>query len=283
MKRSATYAETRELTSEQYHAEREHDSNTTLRLFEKSPLEYYHVRVSGERKLDTTKPMRLGTLAHICIIEPEKIPELVRVIPAEVLGKNESRSTNAYKAWAEEHASFTTCLQRELDEALWQARNVHQNSEVVRLLKRVTLREQSIFWSDGESRTKCRLDFGCEFDAEIVDVKRTTSINEFWKAVRTYGYEKQAALYCDGYHARYGEMPAYRFLLVSDNLCDSCVRTMPPEAVDLGRKANIDTLRKLNECRAGLRPWIKEGYDETRLLEIPQHFYPVEPGTYQGI
>lgn len=283
MKRNAVYAETRELTSEEYHAEREHDSNTTLRLFEKSPLEYYHVRISGERTLDTTQSMALGTLSHICIIEPEKIHELVRVTPTEVLGKNGAKSTNAYKAWEAENAGYTRCLQSELDDALWQARNVHQNPEVVRLLKRVTLREQSIFWSDGEHRTKCRLDFGCEFDAEIVDVKRTTSIEGFWKKVKEFGYHKQAALYCDGYCAKFGEMPRYRFLLVSDNLCDSCVRTMPQEALELGRRENVDTQRKLAECRAGVRPWIKDGYDQTRDLEIPPYFYPVDAGSYQGI
>ena len=283
MKLQADYAETRDLTSEEYHAEREHDSNTTLRLFDRSPLEYYHVRVTGKRQLKETNPQRLGSLAHVLIIEPEKASQLIRVAPREILGKGEAKTTKAWDEFKAAHAKYICCTPQEYHDTLWQANNVHANPEVMKLLGRVTLREQSIFWSRGGWKMKCRLDLGCEFDAEIVDVKRTSKIDEFWRSVRDYGYDCQAAIYSDGYEALYGERPVFRFLLVSDNLCDSCIVTLPPEAIALGRQKNAETKRMLLECRSGQRPWIKEGYDQTRELELPSHFYPAEPFIFEGI
>jgi hypothetical protein len=125
---------------------------------------------------------------------------------------------------------------------------------------------------------KCRIDIGIEIDAELIDVKRTENIDDFHRAIDKYQYQAQAGLYCDGYEALYGVRPTFRYLLISPNGCDCCItKPMPAELIEVGRQMNAKALRELAECRAGLRPWLKEGYDVERDLDIPPYMIPQEP------
>lgn len=263
-----------EMTLFDYHAEREHDSNSTLRIFDRSPAEYYHRRITGRITSETSDPQRLGALAHILILEPKRIDELVAVAPSEVLATNGARTGNAWKEWSGAQGRKLLVKQDEFDLAQWQADSVREHPACGELLKRATIFEQSIFWtSEAGDKLKVRIDLGSELDAEIGDLKSTKQdAGNFWKAVKEYSYLGQAALYCDGYESFYGVRPAFSFLLVgSEPPFDCCVRTLPAEAVALGREQNEKTLAAIRECKAGERPWHKPGYDEVFDLELPPY------------
>lgn len=263
---------------EAYHADLTHDSSSSLKLFRKSPAEYHERRVLGRITGTETQPQRLGKLDHVTVIEPHNFDKLVRIIPQEVLGKNGAKSTNAWYAWEAENPGFIHALQSEVEQSRLLADKVRANPAIRKYLDRATIFEESIFWDNGIDLLKCRIDIGIELEAVIIDVKRTKNMDDFWRAIQEHEYQAQAATYCDGYEAHYRVEPSFRHILLSPNGCDSCItKPMPLELIDVGRQMNAKALRELHECRAGIRPWLKEGYDVERDLDIPPWMIPSEP------
>lgn len=272
IKRIDAPVEVREITNEDYHAERDHDSSSTLRIFERSPAEYYERRVSGRLRGTTTDPQRLGTIAHLAILEPELFDVTVVVPPAKVCASNGAWSGGAFKEFraAADAEGKVLAKSEELDAARWQSDNCRANPAIRQFLERTTFREYSIFWRDGLHQLKARIDAGDEIACEIADLKTVADLDEFSRSVSRYGYHKQAALYVRAYEALYGSRPTFSYILVgSTPPYDCCLRVMPPEAITLGERCNADTLSRLQDCRDGVRPWVRDGYHEVRQLDLP--------------
>lgn len=263
-------------TADEYHAESEHDSSSTLRVFEDSPAEYYHRRVTGRiKRKPTTDDQRAGTAVHSGLLEPETLWRSVLPIPVEVLSKSGAKAGGKWEEWRDAHPGTIHVKQEEFDLMRWQVGAVWENPRCADVLRAATAKEHNIFW-EGEIPLKCRLDAVAELDAVVTDLKSTRlSEDHFWRSVRDYRYHRQAATYCTGFEALYGAWPAFQFLLVRDEPpFDCCVRTMPAAMLDLGRRENEDTIRKLAACRRGERPWVKDGALEIKELSVPLYFYP---------
>ena len=254
-----------------------------LRLFEQSPAAYFHRFVS--KRIPSPPPsdaQRLGTAIHAAILEPERFDEIVALIPENLLPSNGARKGNLFKEWKADHLGDRVALKRkEYDLIRWQVETTWANPACRDLLTKVTHREYSVFWTTDEGYTlRCRWDAACSLDAILVDLKRTRQTEAtFWRAVRDFGYHKQAATYADGYRAMFDVDPQFQFLLIYDAPpFESAVRTLPQAAIDFGRQQNADTLKQLYECKRGERQWISEGTDIVKDLELPPWFLPTEPG-----
>lgn len=263
----------RALSHAEYHLEMEHDSNTSLRLFEESPARYYHTRITKRipPKVETDA-MRLGTATHIAILEPERIGELLAVIPDDVLSKSGSRVGKAWDEWTAENAHLCQVKASEFTALQWVSESVLGNRTVRQHLERCALKEYSIFWaSDDGWQTKCKLDGGNPLDLELLDVKRTSRPeSEFWRNIQGMRYHCQGALYSDGFRAHFGSEPQYYFLIIDNEPPYECrIRRLPPEALAIGRAENRDTLERLYACKRGEAAWITEGFDEVRDVYLP--------------
>lgn len=274
---TAVTAEHRPLSHAEYHSELEHDSNTSLRLFEESPARYYHTRITKRipPKVETDA-MRLGTATHIAILEPERIHELLEIIPREVLSSSGAKSGKKWDEYKAEFADKVLVKQEEFDDTRWQVESVWSNKQCRMLLERSTVKEHSIFWTDKHGRKlKCRMDAAGELDGLLVDVKRTgRTERDFWRCVQGFKYHCQAALYCQGFKAYYGIRPLFHFLIVQDEPpYEARVRTLPLDALKLGWRENKETLDRLYRCKVEGSPWESEGYAEIREVELPPFFY----------
>lgn len=275
---TAVTAEHRPLSHAEYHSELEHDSNTSLRLFEESPARYYHTRITKRipPKVETDA-MRLGTATHIAILEPERIHESIEIIPPEVLSASGEKRGKAWDKFQADFAGKVLVKQSEFDGLKWQVENAWTNPAVRAALERVTVREHSLFWTTKQDyKLKCRMDAAQELDGEIIDLKRTErSEPDFWRAVKDFAYHRQAALYCHGFKSYYGVRPRFHFLIVqSKPPYECCIRTLPIEALKLGHYENQETLERLYACKRGERRWVTDGYEEIRELDLPPFFYP---------
>ena len=272
-----------ELSLAEYHAESEHDSSSTLRLFEDSPGRY-RLQRAGQLERKATDPQRLGTLSHVVLLERHRVDDLVAVYPKDVLASNGAKSTNACAAWELEHGGKLLVKEHEFNSAVDMADEVLENPAARDLIDRATIFERTIFWETETDKLKCRIDLGSELDHEICDVKVSKeSEARFHRAVEAYKYHCQAALYCDGFAAFYGVQPVFRWLVIPTErpYSDCFVRTCPRAALALGRRQNAQTLAEIRACKAGERTWFKEGYDEVRDLNMPPHL--MARSDYEGI
>lgn len=264
-----------ELSNAEYHAELEHDSNSSLSLFRKSPPKYYHQRITKRIPLDKDTPAKqMGSAIHTAVLEPEKFDSVIVEIPADVLNADGHKKGNDWKVWSWNNRGRIQLTKAEIDEIRWMVDGVWGNPAARDLLKACTAFESTVM-VDGEDPRKCRFDAVAEIDSFYADLKSHCFEDEleFWRSVQQFGYHRQAALYSDIFHNAYGSKPKCKLILVSKECPDDVVvRTMPAAAVEVGHIENREAFAGLRKCRAS-GVWLREGAHEERELFLPEFFY----------
>ena len=255
-----------DLTNAQYHASPA-ISKSGLDLIRKAPALYAYRRWNPQEQ---TPAMRLGTLTHTVVLEPEVFARSVIVRP-----KGIDRRTSAGKlAWAEfevqaEGREIITA--EEMSKLCEIQQAVHNHPAAAKALAGSPVIEQSIFWDADGIACRCRPDAVTERGV-IVDLKTTSDASPegFARSIASYRYHVQAAFYSDGYRAAFGEPPR-GFVFIA-------VETEPPYLVAVyvasmtmtsrGRfdyREDLDTFRRCQET--GTWP----GYSDAPLtIDLPK-------------
>lgn len=125
----------KDLSITDYHGDSGLSKSGLSVLAEFSPLHY-----QAWRRLPSVDKVhfRLGHLAHYLILQPDEFKRLVKVPPADILGKNGAWSTKAFKEWRE---GMDTLLpgalivkQKEVDAAYQMRDHVFNHPEAEQLL-----------------------------------------------------------------------------------------------------------------------------------------------------
>jgi exodeoxyribonuclease VIII len=214
--------------------------------------------------------MRLGTLTHTAVLEPDRFSSEVIARPEGI-----DRRTSAGKAaWAafELEAEGREIITNEEGAKLAAIRDaVRSHPAAAKALAGSPVIEQSIFWDADGIACRCRPDCVTE-KGVIVDLKTTreASPEGFAKSIAQYRYHVQAAFYSDGYRAAFGEAPR-GFVFIA-------VETEPPYLVAVyvtsetmtqrGRidyQTDLDTFRRCQDTDT----W--PGYSEAPLtIDLPK-------------
>lgn len=265
-----------ELSNYEYHLDCDFDSHSALQQFRKSPLRYYHQRITKRIPPKKQSPeMRLGSVLHTAILEPAEFDRLLLVIPEEVLSKSGAKSGKSWESFEWEHRDKILLKQAEYDDIRWQVDSVNEHPTARKILDDCTSFEQSVFVDDGKHKRKCRFDAVAEVSAAYHDLKRTSceSEDEFWRNVQKFGFHRQAAHYSDLFEAAYGSRPLARWIIVLDEApFETYVRRVPKAAIELGRIENAETLRAIAKARE-TGNWHREGAHDDRDLYLPEYFY----------
>ncbi len=226
-------------------------SSSMLRVWARSVVEYHQRFVT--RTLAAPKAsaeMRLGTLLHAAILEPEAWSN--RITTQRMDGRTKAGKLNnaLMEAYAEAHpdALLTTAEEDAVVQAMREA--IFTKPEANEILALPGVCEQAIRWYDMASGLWCKakLDRVCE--GIVVDLKTTSDLARFAWQARTYQYERQAAHYIEGaWHAMRAGGP-YQLIVVQSS---------PPHEVRMlefgenelrsGRIANRRLLAELAECQ----------------------------------
>lgn len=232
------------MTNAEYHAQSS-ISKSGLDLIRRAPSLFRHRR---ETPQEPTQAMRMGTLVHTTILEPDRMDDQIIIAPAV------DRRTTAGKAeWAEFQIAARgreIVTQDELDkldgirDAVW----AHPAArDALAMLSEV---ETSIFWTDELSGVDCRCrPDGIMENGVIVDVKTTKDArpDEFAKSIANYRYHVQAAFYSDGYQQAFGTPPK-GFVFVA-------VETEPPHLVGVYVASQAMILRGRVDYRTDLETY----------------------------
>lgn len=255
-----------DLTNAEYHASPA-ISKSGLDLIRRAPYLYAYRR---ENPQEQTPAMRLGTLTHTVVLEPEVFAHSMIARPEGI-----DRRTSAGKAdWAafELEAEGREIITNEEGAKLAAIRDaVRSHPAAAKALAGSPVIEQSIFWNADGIACRCRPDAVTERGV-IVDLKTTrdASPDGFAKSVAQYRYHVQAAFYSDGFRAAFGEPPR-GFVFIA-------VETEPPHLVGVyvasadmvlrGRAAYEADLATFKACRDA-DSW--PGYSDAPLtLDLPK-------------
>jgi hypothetical protein len=180
-------------------------SSSGLKELLKSPA---HFRASIERKRKPSAAMRLGTLAHMRLLEPMVYERTTIVARDARVAHPGNGNTKAIKEarevfdanFSQEANGRDVITQAESDAVEAIARAAQANRLAASILgKGVT--EISVFWVDAETGVLCKARADLLTGGTIFDLKTCWSARpkDFQKAVKDYRYDLSAAFYMEGF------------------------------------------------------------------------------------
>lgn len=228
-------------------------SKSGLDLIAKSPAHYYAKYLDPNRPpgKDQTAAQLDGELAHCAILEPDEFSKRF------IVGPDVSRTTKAWKEFAEANAGKTTIKPDQYVTAWRQSDSVNGIPDLARALSR-GMPEVSAFWIDAETGVlcKCRPDWVNDLGAAgdlLIDAKTCgdASLRDFCRMIAKHRYHVQDAWYRDGYALASGR-PVNGFVFAAvemDYPHAASAIMLDDDSVEQGRREYRRLLDIYAECK----------------------------------
>jgi exodeoxyribonuclease VIII len=205
-----------------YHADKSAISKSMLSDFRYSRRLFYHQHVACDSPAEKkSSRMDIGTLAHIALLEPERIDDAYAIFPRDVLAKNGAESTNAAEAFRNENEAAGRVVLKAHEFETVEAMRASVLRKVGHWLKVEKRVEHAVYWSDPATGLKCRCrpDWLIEQhdEAFIIDFKTTDDPKPgpFSRVAESFDYHLQDDHYSDGVSINLQKRVTFLFLVVS--------------------------------------------------------------------
>lgn len=193
----------KDLTSEEYHADKTSISRSAIMDFKKNPRLYWAKHLNPARPIEEQKPSwTFGTAFHTLILEPHLFADNYFIMPEKVLLKDVGREAyDAFKAIEKEAESTDKTLLSFADcEKLRAMRDSLFANARAKELVEGAIYESSYVWEDADSGMKVKSRPDILHQRMYVDLKTIddASPNNYQREMSIYGYHIQAAMLKDG-------------------------------------------------------------------------------------
>jgi exodeoxyribonuclease VIII len=205
---------------------------------------HFRAKKSAVIKAEETPAMRLGSLTHRAILEPDTMEGAFVIKPEDM-----SYATKDGKAWREEQA-LPIIMADEAHSIGRMVDSVWANKSAARILKDAKT-EMSLFAEDENGTTrKCRLD-ALTGGNIIPDIKTCASadVAEFERSIAKYRYYVQAAYYLD--ICELLEMDKKHFVFICVEKAEPyavAVYSLAQQAIEFGRAEYKRDLAVYRQC-----------------------------------
>lgn len=209
----------KQMTEEQYRAAPGVNKSTLWEL-RKSPS---HYKYCLEHPNKDTPALRFGRALHMAILQPEEFGRHYVIAPN--IDRRTKDGREQYQAFVDGLGDREIITVDDYEQISEMYKAVYADKDAVNLLQGCQT-ETPIFWTDPDTRIRCK----CRLDAVkpgvIVDVKSCAdaSTKHFVRDAMVYGYDVQCAHYTRGYRSQHDEQPEFWFL---------CIEKTPPYAINL--------------------------------------------------
>lgn len=271
------------IDNEAYHAEQDHDSSTTIKLYLEDPLTYFLCRVAKTEPMQHPGPgpVNLGSAFEIALLEPERYEEVVAVT------KCGYKSAGFRDFVAELEPGQIAITEDDALKVRPMVESVKQNPEAWNLCEAPGDVQLSLKFACLETgiRLKVRYDKLCD-DGRIVQVKtsRDPMPWAFGKQVHDLRYHVAEALYrqarviaVDFGVLALGDERDYLYLVVQNEPPFEClVHRLSPRAVKLGFAELRKALAEISNFRAFYgtdKPWHTSYHGQVNEIDLPGYAY----------
>lgn len=229
-------------------------NHSTLRHFARSPL---HARYAMLHPDDPTEAQAFGSALHKAILEPDIFPATYCAAPR--IDKRTTAGKAEWAAFQQANASKGILTEDEYAQCLAMRDAVWSHPAAAEILRSPGVHEVSAVWQDKDTQAMCkgRLDrYGYwQRWPTIADVKtaRDAGRRPFSRAIETYGYAEQAAMYLDGAQALAPVEVDRRFVFIvaeKEPPYAVAVYELDVDAIEAGRKRYRAHLQQYAECMA---------------------------------
>lgn len=239
---------------------------STLKHMAKSPRHYQHAVEAG---WEPTSAMRLGTAAHVTLLEPAKLANHYAVFEG-----TKNRNSNEWKEFeAKAKSEGRTAMYPKEIEPAFRIRDAVMSDPIAAKYVRGCDIEVTIVWVDEATGILCkgRVDALRRSDSCEVDVKTCADATPLWFArqLARLSYHMQRSYYADGIASIIKRQPEHRIIAVEQKEPhDVAVFQLNEAAMDAGRTMYRTLLERVKECReSGRWPGVAGGVEMP--LELP--------------
>lgn len=249
-------------------------SHSRLKDFDDHPQVYYRRYVTKDLPpRPANDAMQWGTDLENRLWGEEPAAVL---IPEDVLSKSGSRSGAAWKAFAEEHEGQRLLKKSEYDLLMYSLDRAVANIEAHPQASELILGDgevwQRLTWTCPDTGLPRKGELDAISKGVLVDLKscRHTSAEAIARQVVSLGYHRQLAGYQQAIEQQSGKhLPVVLVAVRNDEPYDVAVYELTEQFLELGREANIRSLRQLKQCmETGV--WQRPGHSDVILLEPPR-------------
>lgn len=249
------------ISNEDYHSDREHESSSSLKLYLKDPKEYhnkYILKLPREEKYKSAYDF--GSYIHSLILEPEKVEEEYAIF------EGTARRGNVYKEFKAENEGKIILTRSQFLQAQTLLEAYTENDLAVSMIKEGNPEQTLCVELDG-MKIKVRADYLRA--GEIIDVKTTSDpIDKFsaGKTVARFDYDLSAALYVDACAKHFGTEFDFYFLFINKISNEIEVLKASKKLLENGRRKYKKAIQLLLRAKKTGK-YFKEGIQE---VDIPQ-------------
>lgn len=258
------------------------------------PQHYWAKYIDPNRQpFAPTDDMRIGTLIHAAVLEPDEVGNRYIVLPEEGPNRPTSRQINAKKPspetlaaidwWREfeEKAKGKEIVPAEWLETAWNCRKAIFEEPYAAKLLAHGAPEQAIFATDPETGLllKCKPDWLRDGDGIMVDIKSAAdaSPREFFRVMGKRRYHVQHPFYADVYKHAFGEKIDHFFYVAVEKThpFNVGVYYLQNEQILQAREQYKKDLKVIQEVRSGNGQYVG-GYTAKSgpiAADIPPYFF----------
>ena len=247
------------ISNAEYHADPA-VSASHLHAVAASPYHYWSRFLDPNRPvIEPTAAMRLGSLVHCAVLEPDELNSRYAVAPDR--RSKDGKATAAMLA----ASGIEAVTAADMELAMAMAASVRSHQAAAELLRNGKA-EQSFWWDDVDTglRCKCRPDW--YYGTTVVDLKTTTDASPqgFAKSVANWRYHVQQAHYMAGTFAE-----RFVFIAVEKTYPYAVgVYELDATAMNVGYALRRNNLQTIADCRA-INEW--PGYSQgIQNLSLPK-------------
>jgi len=226
-------------------------SKSELSFMKKSPLHFFH---RNELRKET-EAMKIGTLLHSAILEPDKfknsyIVEPDRMPSGEEINKRKKDDRAYLEAFRKDNADKLIVTQQQFDDLVGMITACSKNKDLIALVANGTP-EVAGTWNVGDVKFKGKADYMLDhpqYGKTIIELKKTVDASEpgFSRQIHNYDYDLGAAIYLDGFEA-----DTLIFIAVEAVFPFACgIWTADDSMISRGRFKYQKYLSQLAECNS---------------------------------
>lgn len=260
------------IAPEEYFA-RPEISNSMMKDFrDKGPWTFYHTHI--KRNIQPAEPsnsMRIGSAFHLVMADFDVFSESAVVTPVSIMGEPVNLRKKAHREWMSEFRDVNhgkiLLSPEEMDMVLRMKESVYENPAAVKNIFDLTVDRNEVVGIKEIEGVSCKAMCDADFSDRglIVDFKTTRQhlgVQFAKDAIYKYGYQFQAAHYCDVFDAE-----RFVFIVVRNfPPYETLVFEIPQEMMGQARMINYQTLERINWCQAH-NDWHSDGWGQVINLE----------------
>ena len=256
-----------------YYSDHSRVSNSMLSLLKESPELYHRRYVLGLDERQPTPQMKLGSLVHALILEPETVPEKYACVPKVDRRTKEGKAI--YERIVCEHQGKELIDYESWEQAMKMAEAVTNHGECKQVFRSQCDVELELTFDLFDTPCKSKLDLVHHSRTLILDVKTTSDVSPraFASSVANYGYHRQAAMYSQAVELLYGVRPRFVFACVSTSepYIAACYE-LDAVAVDTGLAEVCQLIEELR-TRTEHNDWTSDHAKGVNVLSLPKYYF----------